>query len=394
MEYVPKGMLEVRFLHTGDVHLTPAAPARFEALRAVCGMAQELECDALLIAGDLFDSAAAASEMRARVRELFDSLPFAVCLIPGNHDAEAFSAGQYYGGNARSAGTEPAVWQVGEVPVIGLPFAPGRTAYESLCTIPLPGEESPLVVMAHASFYYSALARLYRQEEDESSGEAHLWDRDFTDFPPSYIALGHWHNPTLPPVQVNRVRIAYSGSPYPIARGETGARKVLLVEIGPDGIRVEGRDIPGVPRRERVAFYFLPGSEEQTIEEIRSYLCDSADPNVILDLETGGWLGDAREEAVAGEIEAIAAFFRDGWKDINLVTPQFASIGSLSGLGRKCLELLEEVEPPGVFEMEDFTAPFLRTLAEEVLGEREQLYREALSFILRYLGRGNRHADS
>lgn len=384
----------MRFLHTGDVHLTPGAPARFEALRAVCGMARELECDALLIAGDLFDSAAAASEMRARVRELFDSLPFAVCLIPGNHDAEAFSSGQYYGSNVRSAGTEPAVWRVGGVPVIGLPYAPGRTAYESLCTVPLPGEESPLVVMAHASFYYSALARLYRQEEDGSSGEAHLWDRDFTDFPHSYIALGHWHNPTLPPVQVNRAWVAYSGSPYPIARGETGARKALLVEIGPDDIKVEGRDIPGVPRRETVAFYFLPGSEEQTIEEIRSYLCNSADPNVILDIETGGWLGDAREETVAREIEALADHFRDGWKEINLGTPQFSSTGSLSGIGRRCLELLEEVEPPGVFEMEDFTAPFLRTLAEEVLGEREQIYRETLSFILRYLGRGNRHADS
>lgn len=384
----------MKFLHTGDVHLTPATPARLEALRAVCRMAQELECAALLIAGDLFDSVEAAFEMRARVRELFDSLPFDICLIPGNHDAAAFSSGQYYGSNVRSAGTDPAVWRVGEVPVIGLPYAPGRTAYESLCTLPLPEGESPLVVMAHASFYYSALARLYRQGEEGCSGEAHLWDRDFADFPPSYIALGHWHNPTLPPVQVNRAWIAYSGSPYPLARGETGARKAFLVEIGPDGIKVEGQDIPGVPRRETVAFYFLPGSEEQTIEEIRTYLCNSADPNVIMDIETGGWLGNAREETIARELEALAGHFRDGWKEINLGTPQFSSTGSLSGIGRRCLELLGEVAPPGVFEMDDFTAPFLRTLAEEVLNEQDLLYREALAFILRYLGRGSGHADS
>lgn len=378
----------MRFLHTGDVHLTPNAPARLEAFRSVCGMAQELECDALLIAGDLFDSAEAASQMRGEVRELFDSLPFAVFLIPGNHDAGAFSGGQYYGGNVRTAAAGPAIWEMGNIPVIGLPFAPGRRAYESLCTLPLIREGSPFVVIAHASFYSSALVRVYRQEEDGDSGEAHLWDRDFVDFPPSYIALGHWHNPTLPPVQVNRALIAYSGSPYPLTRGETGIRRALLVDVGRDCISVEGLEIPRIPRRERVFFYFLPGSEEQTLEEIRAYLGGSADPNVILDLETGGWLGDVREEAVAGELAALVAQFRDGWKELNLVTPQFADIGALSGMGRKCLELLDEVEPPGVYEMEDFNAPFLRVLAEEVLSEREELYRQALSFILRYLGRG------
>ncbi|MGB9791984.1 MAG: metallophosphoesterase family protein [Thermacetogeniaceae bacterium] len=376
----------MRFLHTGDVHLAPEAPVRFETLRSICEMAQEFRCDALLIAGDLFDSVEAASDMRGKVRELFDSLVCSVCLIPGNHDAGAFSCGQYYGSNVLSAGSEPAIWEIGDVPVVALPFAPGRAAYERLCSLPLPKRGSPLVVLAHGSFYSSASATVYQRPEDEGGcGEAYFWDRDFADFPPAYVALGHWHNPTLPPMQINQALIAYSGTPYPLARGETGPRKVLLVDISGDGIKVEGVEIPGVPRRERIFFWFLPGYEERTIEEIRRYLSEAADPDVILDVETGGWLGDVREEAVVGEVAALVAQLRRGWKEVNLVTPQFTAIGSLSGFGRKCLELLDEIEPPDVCEIEDFADPLLRALAEEVLEEREDLCRQALSFLLRYL---------
>ncbi len=367
----------VRVLHTGDVHLAPDAPSRFEALKAVCEMARELGCDALLIAGDLFDSVEAASDMRGAVRQLFDSLPYNVCLIPGNHDSGAYSCGQYYGSNVLSAG---------EGPVIALPFAPGRAAYESLCSLPLPDGARPLVVLAHASFYSSASARVYRRlEAGESRGEAYLWDRDFADFPPAYIALGHWHNPTLPPLRVGEALVAYSGTPYPLAKGEVGPRRALLVDVESSGIRVEGLEIPGVPRRERAFFWFLPGYEEMVIEEIRRYLDEAADPDVILDLDAGGWLGDVREEALVGEISAVVAQSRHRWKEVNLGTPQFSAIGSLSGFGKKCLELLGEVGPPGVCEIEDFADPLLRLLAEEVLEEREELYRQALSFVLRHL---------
>lgn len=378
----------MRFLHTGDIHLTPEAPVRFEALKAVCGMADELECDALLIAGDLFDSVEAASEMRGEVRRLFDSLPYYVCLIPGNHDAGAFSCGQYYGSNVLSAGDEPGIWEIRGVPVIALPFAPGRAAYESLCSLSLQKEARSLVVLAHASFYSFASARIYRHLEDDAGcGEAYFWDRDFADFPPAYVALGHWHNPTLPPLRVGQALVAYSGTPYPLTRGETGPRKALLVDVDGDGIRAEGIEIPGIPRRERAFFWFLPGYEEKVIQEIRRYLSEAADPGVILDVDTGGWLGDLREEAVVGELTALVAQWRHGWKEVNLGTPQFTAVASLSGFGRKCLELLREIEPPDACEIEDFVEPCLRLLAEEVLEEREELYRQALSFVLRYLGK-------
>jgi predicted MPP superfamily phosphohydrolase len=69
----------LKVLHTADIHLSPAAPERMEALRSVCHLSQELGCAALLIAGDLFDTPKAAMDLRAEVRELFDSCPAPPC---------------------------------------------------------------------------------------------------------------------------------------------------------------------------------------------------------------------------------------------------------------------------------------------------------------------------
>lgn len=384
----------MKLLHTADVHLTPAAPERFDAFERVCRVARDLGCAALLVAGDLFDSPSAAAEMRPQVRELFDSLETEVLLIPGNHDAAACGSGEYYGRMVRlAAGGSPMVWDVGNVPVVGLPYAPGRASCEYLRTLPIKQIDAPLVVLAHADFYNSALATLYFQEK-EGSGAGFFWDRDFEEFPLAYIALGHWHNPTLPPVKVNRVQVAYSGTPYPLAKGETGPRKVFLVTVSQTDVGVEALDIPGVPRRETASFFFVPGSEEQTLEEIRTYLCERADPLVMIDLEVNGWIGDAREEVYTKEINALAVRYRDGWKAVNPGTPRFLSAGALSGTAGRCLQLLRELDPPDFFEVDEFCGPPLKQLAREVLSDRESLYREAMTVLLRHLGRGGTVADS
>ncbi|MDH7578421.1 MAG: DNA repair exonuclease [Bacillota bacterium] len=385
----------MRFLHTGDVHLSPAAPERFDAFRAVFGLAKELDCAALLVAGDLFDSVEAAGELRPRVRELFNSHKIEVYIVPGNHDRTAYGAGEHYGINVHTAqSSSPVLWRAGEIGIVGLPYSFDRPSFEDLRAQTLLEKESPLIVLAHANFFSSAFGRVYTPDA-ENAGESCLWDHDFDEFPPAYVALGHWHNPTLPLVEINRVRVAYSGSPYPLARGENGARKVFLIEISSGEIKVEAVDIPGVPRRETAAFYFVPGAEEETLEAIRSVLRDRADPNVILDLEMGGWVSRISEELLVKKSEALIEEFRGGWKGVNPGTPCFLSTGRLSGIGSRCFQILQESEiPPDIIEAEVFRNTVLYGFAEKVIGDREALYREALALILRHLGRGTLHADS
>ena len=54
--------------------------------------------------------------------------------------------------------------------------------------------------------------------------------------------------------------------------------------------------IPGVPRRERASFFFVPGQEKKIFKEIELFLEQHADHDVILDLEWQvGWGASVRK---------------------------------------------------------------------------------------------------
>ena len=380
--------IPVKVLHTADVHLTPAAPERREAFKAVCDLAVELGCSALLIAGDLFDTAEAAAALRAELRELFESYELEFFLIPGNHDRAAFGSGEYYGRNVHTCRDTAVKWELAGIPIIGIPYLPGRQGVELLHTC-LQGEDSPSIVIMHTNFYNSSLSALYLTDEKDDSRSACLWEQDLSDLPAAYIALGHWHNPTLPPVKINNVQLAYSGTPYPTSKGENGARCALLIDVTSEGIAVQGVKIPGVPRRETASFFLVPGEERGIIDEIASFLEQQADPQVILDLEVAGWVGSISEEFCTAEIEMLVKKYRERWRDINCGAVQVTGISALPGIAKRCLRLLTELEPPDPLELEDLRDSSLKELSLEVINDREGLYRTALSLLLQQMVRGD-----
>jgi exonuclease SbcD len=348
-------------------------------------MARELDCAALLISGDLFDSARAAQELRVDARRLFDSLEKDVYIIPGNHDLQAFQSGEYYGRNVHIA-KSPMRWELEGALLLGIPYLPGRQGAESLLSLSkTQGEQLPLIALMHANFYNSSLSACFFAED---SDDACLWDRDLEELPPSYIALGHWHNPTLPPIRVNKAQVAYSGTPCPTAKGENGARRAFLIDISHEGISAQGVEIPGAPRRETASFFFVPGEEEKILEEMRYFLESQADRQVILDLEAEGWVEGISEEACAAEIESLAGRYRERWRAVNSGTPQISGVGTLPGVASRCLQFLKESEPPQPLSLDDCADPSLLELAREVGEDRRSLYRRALSLLLRQMGRG------
>ncbi len=60
--------------------------ARIEAISRIAEHAQKQNADALLVAGDLFDSAAVPTATVMEVLEVMASIPCPVLVIPGNHD--------------------------------------------------------------------------------------------------------------------------------------------------------------------------------------------------------------------------------------------------------------------------------------------------------------------
>lgn len=379
--------IPLKVLHTADVHLTPSAPERMEALKIVCELAGELGCAGLLIAGDLFDTPEAAATLRAEVRELFDSCQQDIFLIPGNHDAPAFRSGEYYGRNVHTCSETAVKWELQGTPIIGIPYLPGRQGVDLLHTH-VQGESSPCIVIMHTNFYDSSLSALYFSDEKDDSRSSCLWEHDLATLPEAYIALGHWHNPTLPPVKINNVQLAYSGTPYPTSKGENGARHAFLIDVSSRGIDVQGVKIPGVPCRERASFFFVPGQEKKIFKEIELFLEQHADPDLILDLEIGGWVGSISEEKCAAEIDLLMKKYRDHWRSINCGTVQVTGITALPGVAARCLHLLDELAPPDSLELEDLSEPCLMELSQKVIGDRQGLYRAALSLLLQQIGRG------
>lgn len=88
----------LKFIHTADLHLgitydtlpndkaVACQNAQFEAFARVVKMASEYNVDAILIAGDLFDSPTPSSRVFRRALDIIASAHCPVLLSPGNHD--------------------------------------------------------------------------------------------------------------------------------------------------------------------------------------------------------------------------------------------------------------------------------------------------------------------
>ncbi|MCE2391081.1 MAG: DNA repair exonuclease [Proteobacteria bacterium] len=78
----------LRLLHTSDVHIGDdgRAERRLEGLRGVVDAALANEVDALLVVGDLFDSARVLPEQVEQTLEQLARLEVPAVVVPGNHD--------------------------------------------------------------------------------------------------------------------------------------------------------------------------------------------------------------------------------------------------------------------------------------------------------------------
>jgi len=115
----------MKILHTSDVHLVAEGDQRWDALVEVVSHAGQESADALVISGDLFDSDADAEALRIPLRTIFEKVSFDTLIIPGNHDANSYAAGLYFGERVHIlANTEWSknVFETEDSRFIGVPF--------------------------------------------------------------------------------------------------------------------------------------------------------------------------------------------------------------------------------------------------------------------------------
>lgn len=265
----------MRFLHTADLHIgkrlfeTSLSEDQREILRQIAEIAVNEHCDAVLIAGDIYDRPTPSAEAMS----IFDTFVSALVLggvsvyaISGNHDSGervsylsglieeqgVFIQGRYEGRLCRRVLRD----QYGELDLYLLPFLKPLTVrgffpdseivtYEDALREALRevdfGDGRRKVLMSHQ---FVTGAATCDSEEFAIGGLDCIPDTVFEGF--DYVALGHIHGPQ----RIKRDTMRYSGTPLKYSFSEVSHKKsVTIVDIGAKG-EADCRQIPLKPLRD------------------------------------------------------------------------------------------------------------------------------------------------
>jgi exonuclease SbcD len=224
----------MKILHTADIHLTAYGDERWQALQGLIALGQEEGIAIFVVSGDLFDHGVNAEELRPALRALFSGTGFKICLIPGNHDRDAYAAGMYFGEDTVILADIQKPFVHNEVTIWGIPFAP--TSRETFLhqlhgLAPRLTPATKHIVLYHGELLDAFFARSdFGEEGDERYMPARL--SYFDGLPVDYVLAGHFHKR----FDVRRLKqggyFVYPGSPVSITKKETGQRRINLFELG------------------------------------------------------------------------------------------------------------------------------------------------------------------
>ena len=287
-------MTRIRFVHAADLHLDSpfvgikaVAPdnvasalhdATFAAYENIIELCIEEEVDALLVAGDVYDSA--DRSLRAQLKfvdglKRLDEAGIRSFVCHGNHDPlDGWEASLDYPPSCTRFGPDFEAVPVfeddpGRAVVHGISY-PTRDVYDNL--VPGLGDVDPnafSIGLMHANVEGNA--------EHAAYAPCSLADLVFSGI--SYWALGHVH--TRQVLSDRSPTVVYPGNSQGRHPNEPGARGVYLVEVDDDGIaNLEFRPVDTV-RWERPV---LDISDMETEQDLRNGLHEGAE-NALADSE-------------------------------------------------------------------------------------------------------------
>ena len=279
----------MKMIHTSDWHLGitlskfPLADMQEHLVDDLISAAKEISPDAVIIAGDIFDSSVSNSEAiriyNKAVDGLCAQLGIPVIIIAGNHDGAARLAscrtllarsGLYITGKAER-GIAPV--SVGDTDIYPLPYfsidearalypdeeiLSNGDAFAAFCRDIASGMDRTRrnILAAHA-FVGGAVT----SESDRSAviGASQMVGADiFSDF--DYVALGHLHRP-----QKIGKNVYYSGSPLKYSKTEADQEKSFIL------LDTEDMSVRRIPIRPLREMRVIKG----TLEEIRASASES-----------------------------------------------------------------------------------------------------------------------
>ncbi|MEX0750353.1 MAG: metallophosphoesterase [Dehalococcoidia bacterium] len=191
---MPRDAGEIVVVHTSDLHLgTHGERDDLDVLRRVLTTAAQAAADALLLAGDIFDTNRLPITVIDSVARLLADASLPVVVLTGNHDPATADSAYRKGGladppNVHVLGVtceDSVVLEHISLEICGTP----HTDYVDMSPISTPSTRAARhqIVMAHGHFVRSAYD-LHR------SWLVH--DADLEATGADYVALGHWRSPS------------------------------------------------------------------------------------------------------------------------------------------------------------------------------------------------------
>ena len=242
----------MRFIHSADwqlgarfprfgVHAATLRAARLRALQTALNQAKELQVDAFLIAGDLFEDNQVDLDLVAQTAEILREATFPIFILPGNHDPYTGPDSVWERPPFQNLPSHihifrhPQAIPIADAYILGAPLTqkvsrkdPTQVLDRLAATIP---SNALRIGMCHGSPLLPG-----RTEESDFPIPLNAATRAGLD----YLALGHWHRFQ----SWDGNRMVMCGTPEPEDFQTEGKGAVLLVEITTRGVPPQIQPIP------------------------------------------------------------------------------------------------------------------------------------------------------
>jgi DNA repair exonuclease SbcCD nuclease subunit len=242
----------LKLLHTADLHLgcefnqldpddrRKLARARLEVVEQILALAEQYSVDAVLWAGDIFDTPNASEDWWkgfAKALGVRRGWTRPVVLLPGNHDP--LNDGSIFHGDHPFRNLLPPCVHVVDCDDFELPLGPDAVLYAAPCRSTAGAEDLSLSLPVRADGDQRVRVGLIHGSTFDLPGYQ-------TNFPIDreaaqkrgldYLAVGDTHGYRVIPANAI-APIVYPGAPEPTGFGETDAGSVVLVTLKRTGVR-------------------------------------------------------------------------------------------------------------------------------------------------------------
>ncbi|HWS24830.1 MAG TPA: metallophosphoesterase [Anaerolineales bacterium] len=212
----------MRIAFTADIHLTNEQrhSSRSDALANILAQCASSRVDALIIAGDLFNSDVANPRVLENIIRQAQPLEFPIIILPGNHDPHLTTNLFTNELHLRVIELPELDREHFDIPILFIPYAPDRRLGEVLSNFKTDLVPNGFLLVSHGDLP----GQIQERNTFEGGFYMPLFKRELQEFKPRQVFLGHIHSP------ISNGTVHYPGSPIGLDITETGIRSFIVYD--------------------------------------------------------------------------------------------------------------------------------------------------------------------